>query len=400
MRGAARLLERCFWAIGFLAVSLWLAVWLTAKWYQAEGNRELERRVEESRSTKTASRAPSVRLAKGDLIGRIEIPRLDLSTVIFEGDDDDTLKMGVGHLSGSPLPGEAGNVVLAAHRDTFFRPLRDIRNRDRIDVITPAGTRRYQVDSTNIVTPDHIQVLAPTQTATLTLVTCFPFDWFGHAPMRFIVRAHQLNSPRSVADSTGASTQTSAQTPEETSRGMTTVDAPSPGALSPRDLSPRDLSPRDLSPRVLSNEPAPAPRKVWRRDPDVEPRVRTVPVAATGVALRTTNDKVTPRTTKLEVSPTVTKNTVASGTSKDGVPQSATEKTVAPSPAKNLALSATKDTGALHATKDEVAARPSSDEATPRTDSAPTAKPSGNRFLRGLKKLNPAPVLAKITGNS
>jgi len=108
MRGAARLLERCFWAIGFLALSLWLAVWFTAKWYQAEGNRELERRLEQSRSTiKTSSPIPPVRLAKGDLIGRIEIPRLDLSTVIFEGDDDNVLKMGVGHLAGSPLPGEA-----------------------------------------------------------------------------------------------------------------------------------------------------------------------------------------------------------------------------------------------------------------------------------------------------
>jgi sortase A len=387
MRGAARLLERCFWAIGFLALSLWLAVWFTAKWYQAEGNRELERRLEQSRSTiKTSSPIPPVRLAKGDLIGRIEIPRLDLSTVIFEGDDDNVLKMGVGHLAGSPLPGEAGNVVLAAHRDTFFRPLRFIRSRDRIDVVTPAGTRRYQVDSTNIVTPDHTSVLAPTRTATLTLVTCFPFDWFGHAPMRFIVRAHELNAPHSVADSTAPS-PTSAPTPAETSHVMSAVDDASSG--------PR---PHVLSAEVPSDEAAPSSRKVWRRQPDTQPRPRTIPVAAA----------------RLEAAPAANKNVAqipdakstsdTKSTRKDVVARNVADSTVdSQSPARNTmataaAPGAIKDTRKLRGDSDEATAGPSSDDA--HNDPAVPPKPSGNRFLRGLKKLNPAPVWSKITGNS
>lgn len=378
MRGAARLLERCFWAIGFLALSLWFAVWFTAKWYQAEGNRELERRLEQSRSTKTPSPIPPVRLAKGDLIGRIEIPRLDLSTVIFEGDDDDVLKMGVGHLAGSPLPGEAGNVVLAAHRDTFFRPLRFIRSRDRIDVVTPAGTRRYQVDSTNIVTPDHISVLAPTRSATLTLVTCFPFDWFGHAPMRFIVRAHELNPPHSVADSVRTPSQSSAPTPGETSHVMSAVDDSSAGAS--------------------KNEAAPPPRKAWRHESDLQPRLRTVAAPA--------KFEAAPVVTK-SVTKSVAKSTVAPSAGNDAVGLSAADNTVdPPSPARNpsaikdsVASRATTDTGTLRTSKDDVAARSSSVDTTPQTDADPAPKPSGNRFLRGLKKLNPAPILSKITGN-
>ena len=382
MRGAARLLERCFWAIGFLALSLWFAVWFTAKWYQAEGNRELERRLEQSRSiktpsSKTPSPIPPVRLAKGDLIGRIEIPRLDLSTVIFEGDDDDVLKMGVGHLAGSPLPGEAGNVVLAAHRDTFFRPLRFIRSRDRIDVVTPAGTRRYQVDSTNIVTPDHTSVLAPTPSATLTLVTCFPFDWFGHAPMRFIVRAHELNPPHTVAGSDKTPSPSSAPTPGEASHVMSAVDDSSAGAS--------------------KNEAAPPPRNTWRRESDLQPRLRTVSAPA--------RFEAAPVVTK-SVTKSVARSTVAPGAGNDAVGLGAADNTVeSPSQARNpsvikdsVASRATTDT-APRAAKDDVAARSSSDDTTPQTDAATAPKPSGNRFLRGLKKLNPAPVWSKITGN-
>jgi sortase A len=193
-------MERCLWAIGFLALAGWFAVWFHARQRQAEGNQELDRRLETARAVKPAHGAvrlpPPSRPRQGDLVGRIEIPRLQISTVVFEGTNDDVLGVGVGHLSGSPLPGERGNVVLAAHRDTYFRSLRNIRKYDAIDVVTLGGTRRYIVDSTMIVTPDHVEVLKPTPRATLTLITCYPFDWFGHAPKRFIVSAHEMSVPR------------------------------------------------------------------------------------------------------------------------------------------------------------------------------------------------------------
>jgi sortase A len=200
--GAVKGIERCLWAIGFLALAVWIAVWLNARRHQAEGNQELERRLGERVESPTRPTEPAApKLAEGDLIGRIEIPRLRMSTVVFEGTGDGVLRIGVGHLAGSPLPGERGNVVLAAHRDTFFRPLRDIRKQDVIDVVTPNGMRRYRVDSTTIVTPDHTEVLGPVPGATLTLVTCYPFDWFGHAPKRFIVRAHEFKDREVTSES-------------------------------------------------------------------------------------------------------------------------------------------------------------------------------------------------------
>jgi sortase A len=205
MRGAARVVvqsvERCLWVIGFVALAVWLAVWLNARQQQAEGSRELDRFLEGHQSVlEEHAAAPlhsrpgsTARMAPGALIGRIEIPRLKMSTVVFEGTGDDVLRIGVGHLAGSPLPGEVGNVVLAAHRDTYFRSLRDIRDRDRINVVTPTGTRRYRVESITIVEPNHTEVLAQGPETTLTLVTCYPFTWFGHAPKRFIVRAEEID---------------------------------------------------------------------------------------------------------------------------------------------------------------------------------------------------------------
>jgi sortase A len=199
MSGATKWMERCLWAIGLLVLAAWFGVWFNARQQQAEGNRELDRRLEvpqkteASRAPASPARLPRVGRVEGTLVGRIEIPRLHISTIVFEGTDDKVLSIGVGHLSNTALPGEQGNVVLAAHRDTFFRPLRGIQKYDRIAVVTPDGTRRYLVDSTAIVSPNYLEVIAPTPGQTLTLVTCYPFEWFGHAPKRFIVRAHEVD---------------------------------------------------------------------------------------------------------------------------------------------------------------------------------------------------------------
>ena len=119
----------------------------------------------------------------------MEIPKLHLSAVVFQGTDSSVLDDGVGHLEGSALPGQNGNVVLAAHRDTFFRSLRNIKRGDLITVTTPSGIRQYSVDSTEVVSPTDISVAYPTPKPTLTLITCYPFYYVGHAPKRFIVRA-------------------------------------------------------------------------------------------------------------------------------------------------------------------------------------------------------------------
>ncbi len=113
-------------------------------------------------------------LAPGSPIGRIEIPRLGVSSIVRAGSDARTLQLAVGHIPGTALPGEPGNMGLAGHRDTFFRRLRDIQPDDVIRVVTPDGTFRYRVERTNVVEPTDVWVLDPTPGTTLTLVTCYP----------------------------------------------------------------------------------------------------------------------------------------------------------------------------------------------------------------------------------
>ena len=132
--------------------------------------------------------------ARGDLVGRLDIPRLGLSAMVLEGVDDQTLKLGVGHVPGTAMPGRRGNVALAAHRDTFFHPLHGIRASDAIELTTLRRTYRYTVDSVHIVDPDDAAVLRDTPRPSLTLVTCYPFHWVGNAPKRFVVQATRVES--------------------------------------------------------------------------------------------------------------------------------------------------------------------------------------------------------------
>jgi sortase A len=129
---------------------------------------------------------------QGEVIGQMKVPRLKLEAIVVQGDSTASLRRAVGHTSISPLPGEWGNVVLAGHRDTFFRPLRNIRVGDEIDFTTAQQRFQYVVDSIQVVAPNDIEVLEPTTGRDLTLVTCFPFYFVGPAPKRFIVRAHEV----------------------------------------------------------------------------------------------------------------------------------------------------------------------------------------------------------------
>ena len=129
-------------------------------------------------------------LKPGEIIGRVDIPRLKLSAAVAEGDDDKTLGKAVGHLPDTPLPWHRrGNVALAAHRDGLFRSLEGIRLDDDIRIVTSRGEFHYRVTKMHIVDPDDVWVIAPTDTPTITLITCYPFSFVGNAPRRFIVKA-------------------------------------------------------------------------------------------------------------------------------------------------------------------------------------------------------------------
>lgn len=122
-------------------------------------------------------------------IGELAVPRLGLDVVMREGVDDASLRKAVGHLPSSAFPGELGNAVLLGHRDTFFRPLRDITRGDTIRVITGGRRFVYRVESVQVTEPDWPGAVEKTREPVITLITCFPFEYIGSAPRRLVVRA-------------------------------------------------------------------------------------------------------------------------------------------------------------------------------------------------------------------
>jgi sortase A len=143
-------------------------------------------RSEELLGLATATRHEA---ATSGLIGRLDVPRLNLSVYVVEGIGGTELRRGVGHVPGTPYPGERGNVGLAGHRDTYFRKLHGIAPGDTVKLTTPDGEFTYQVDSILIVSPTRGDLLRPDRRVGLTLVTCYPFHYVGPAPDRFVVLA-------------------------------------------------------------------------------------------------------------------------------------------------------------------------------------------------------------------
>lgn len=178
-----RVAEKLLWMVGGAAITYCVSYIGYGAFYQHLGEQEFI-------SATALAAPPTEALTKGAVVGRIRIPRLQISAVVFEGTDESQLMKGVGHWQGSPTGG-AGNVVLAAHRDTFFKGLKDVRPGDQIRLETAQGTSDYLVSGSRVVWPDSVEVLEPTASPTLTLITCYPFEFFGHAPQRFIVQARK-----------------------------------------------------------------------------------------------------------------------------------------------------------------------------------------------------------------
>jgi sortase A len=155
---------------------------LDASLVQARLKREFENEI-------AAQQKPSSANAEADGPARLDIPRAGISAMVMEGADEATLRVAVGHIPGTALPGQAGNVGLAGHRDSFFRGLRKVGFGDEITLTTRGGVLHYRVESIRIVSPDDLGVLRGTAYPALTLVTCYPFSYVGPAPQRWIVRA-------------------------------------------------------------------------------------------------------------------------------------------------------------------------------------------------------------------
>lgn len=132
-------------------------------------------------------------LVPGESLGQLRIERLGLKAAIGEGERASVLRRGVGHLADTPWIGQDGNVALAGHRDTVFRSLRKIQTGDVIEIDTANRSVRYRVEKMAVVAPDDLSVLESSDHNTLTLITCYPFAFFGSAPDRFVVRAREIS---------------------------------------------------------------------------------------------------------------------------------------------------------------------------------------------------------------
>lgn len=190
--------ERLLLAVAAVSLFWYAGARIEASREQAALSNELERSRAALATSPAAARSTRARRvqppAPRSLVGRIEVPRLRLSALAREGVDTKTLRGSAGHVPGSALPGEVGNAAFAAHRDTFFRPLQGIRDGDDITIATPAGDFHYRVTGTRVVEPADVSVLRASADATLTLVTCYPFNYVGSAPQRFIVSARLVGS--------------------------------------------------------------------------------------------------------------------------------------------------------------------------------------------------------------
>jgi sortase A len=185
--------ERIFWIVGCMCLGYWGVVTAEAWVFQRIHLSAWEApRTEPTVAAAAIMEAPP----SGAVIGRIDLPDVGIEAVVVEGVDDRELRLAVGHVPGTALPGADGNCVLAGHRDTSFRGLREIQVGHVIRLASSLGETHYRVRETKIVEPNETEVLHPTEGRVLTLVTCYPFSFVGTAPQRFIVVADAVNSSK------------------------------------------------------------------------------------------------------------------------------------------------------------------------------------------------------------
>lgn len=192
-------LEVCAWCAGLLCVAALIATRVEARGTERAAQRLTGQTASQGTGSAHTAKVPDPEATSPDLskfqgvIGRLEVPALGLHVPILNDYDPDSLRRGVGRMKGTGVPGGLGNLVLAGHRDTYFRPLRRVRPGMVMRLVTPEQTFDYVVDSTTIVTPDNIDVLDIGDRPEMTLITCYPFDFIGAAPKRFIVRTHLVS---------------------------------------------------------------------------------------------------------------------------------------------------------------------------------------------------------------
>lgn len=191
--------ERLLWL--FSAVTLGLVVWMMGDAYlfQLHARDLIPSSGGETRVERPAQPRARQAILAGTPIARLLIPRLEYSVVVAEGTTTKVLRRAVGHLPATARPGEVGNIVLAGHRDTFFRELEHLERGDLLVLESAEGKESYRIEWTAVVEPGDVEVVEDSDYPALTLVTCFPFRYVGNAPQRFVVRARRVGPLAEVA---------------------------------------------------------------------------------------------------------------------------------------------------------------------------------------------------------
>jgi sortase A len=158
-------------------------------WETARTQARLE--TEWARQTRSVSAAAAdfsqPAISPQQMLTRVLIPKIKLDAIVVEGASPRQLSAGPGHLDRTAMPGEPGNAVITAHRDTFFRHIYELNQGDEITVLRNGQTFRFSVTGKKVVKPDDVSVLRPTPDAQLTLITCYPTYYIGPAPERLVV---------------------------------------------------------------------------------------------------------------------------------------------------------------------------------------------------------------------
>jgi len=196
LRFVLRWLERALFIAAVVCATWVYLTWKEATFYQLYAKNEMDH-IAPRELPADAWRLPITQPANrhDSLIGVLTIPSVDMSVAVVEGDDDQALRIAVGHLPDTPLPWEEGNSALAGHRDSVFGALKGVRGGDEISLATRRGTLRYRVVFMTIVGPEDLSVLGTSNDADLTLITCYPFGYLGAAPQRFVVQAERVARP-------------------------------------------------------------------------------------------------------------------------------------------------------------------------------------------------------------
>lgn len=185
--------------LAFILAGGMLTTFAGSRYVSGAAAQDRARREWEAREARAAfdgaaalvSQGSEVAVVHGAAVARLRIPKIGLDEIVLEGIDDDALNGGPGHYPGSPLPGDAGNAIVSAHRDRHFRNLDQIVVGDTVITESGAKTTRWVVTKRQVVDKDR-PVLFPSKTAVLTLTTCWPVRYFGSAPDRLILTAKPI----------------------------------------------------------------------------------------------------------------------------------------------------------------------------------------------------------------